>query len=860
MVVNTPTTQQQNSLKRYLRPALGLLGLAIVLLPLGVQALLFGDDEPLAPELAFVPQIESVTDEAISVSFEITDSYYLYRDKTSFTAKDVQSGQVSDSGSGTIGDNSSSPAVSLDLPTFGDAQIIEDDFFGAQAIFRDSTLISIPYTAGAQAEGFALAVKFQGCADIGLCYPPTTVMLDVDLPPREEPTQAANQAAKLSNLVNSPSSPSLTGNTETNTADPLATLLGGDANEPELLPPELAFLPQITHASTQAIAVNWHIEEGYYLYRDKLKLSLEHAGNTESGRTLVSVGQDQYDDFFGNVMVLRHRASSVLQAGELSNAGFDTSALKNAQLKIEYQGCADIGVCFPPAVASLPVSLSNADGATLDIDLAALINVSDSGSGGSAAKPTRKPVSHELTEHNAMAQAASQPSNPPLQSEQDRLSSLLGSSSIWLTIATFFGLGLLLAFTPCVLPMIPILSSLIVGQGQSMSTARAFQLSVVYVLVMASTYAVVGVLVGLSGYNVQAFLQNPIVLSAIAALFVALSLSMFGFYELQMPTAIQNRLTQWSNRQGGGQVGGVAAMGFISTLIVGPCVTAPLAGALIYIAKTGDAVMGGAALFALGLGMGAPLLLIGTSAGRLVPKAGAWMNVTKHIFGILMLGMAVYMISRFIDPTITVALYGVLAMMSAVYLGATDTISDQSSGWQRFGKGAGMVVGVYGLALLVGALAGGQSYIKPLSALTPNNSVGSVPGSEHAGDHSLPFEPIKSVANLESAVASASALGRPVMLDFYADWCISCKEMDAFTFSDPRVQELLSTALVVQADVTANDAEDQALLKAFDLFGPPGVVFYNAQGQELKAARVVGFMNAEDFADHVERFLFASDT
>lgn len=839
MLVNTPTTQQQNSLKRYLRPALGLLGLAIVLLPLGVQALLFGDDEPLAPELAFVPQIESVTDELISVSFEITDGYYLYRDKTSFTAKDVQTGQVSDSGSGTIGDNSSSPAVSLDLPTFGDAQIIEDDFFGAQAIFRDSTLISIPYTASAEAEGFALAVKFQGCADIGLCYPPTTVMLDVDLPPREEPAQAANpaasQAAKLSNLVNSPSSPSLTGNTDTNTADPLATLLGGDSNEPELLPPELAFLPQITHASTQAIAVNWHIEEGYYLYRDKLKLSLEHAGNTDSGRTLVSVGEEQYDDFFGNVMVLRHRASSVLQAGELSNAGFDTSALNNAQLKIEYQGCADIGVCFPPAVASLPVSLSNTDGASLDIDLAALINVSDSGSGGSAA-------------------------NPPLQSEQDRLSSLLGSSSIWLTIATFFGLGLLLAFTPCVLPMIPILSSLIVGQGQSMSTARAFQLSVVYVLVMASTYAVVGVLVGLSGYNVQAFLQNPIVLSAIAALFVALSLSMFGFYELQMPTAIQNRLTQWSNRQGGGQVGGVAAMGFISTLIVGPCVTAPLAGALIYIAKTGDAVMGGAALFALGLGMGAPLLLIGTSAGRLVPKAGAWMNVTKHIFGILMLGMAVYMISRFIDPTITVALYGVLAIMSAVYLGATDTISDKSSGWQRFGKGAGVVVGVYGLALLVGALAGGQSYIKPLSAITANNSVGGVSGSEDAGDHSLLFEPIKSVANLESAVASASALGRPVMLDFYADWCISCKEMDAFTFSDPRVQELLSTALVVQADVTANDAEDQALLKAFDLFGPPGIVFYNAQGEELKAARVVGFMNAEDFADHVERFLFASDT
>jgi len=257
-------------------------------------------------------------------------------------------------------------------------------------------------------------------------------------------------------------------------------------------------------------------------------------------------------------------------------------------------------------------------------------------------------------------------SGAPVQSEQDRLFNLLGANSLWLTVATFFGLGLLLAFTPCVLPMIPILSSLIVGQGQTITTGRAFQLSLVYVLVMASTYALVGVLVGLSGYNVQAFLQNPIVLSGIALLFVLLSLSMFGFYELQMPASLQAKLTQWSNNQGGGQVGGVATMGFISTLIVGPCITAPLAGALLYIAKTGDALVGGAALFALGLGMGAPLLLIGTSAGKLVPKAGAWMNTVKYIFGILMLGMAIYMLSRFLPGTLTMALYGVLAIMSGV--------------------------------------------------------------------------------------------------------------------------------------------------------------------------------------------------
>lgn len=384
-----------------------------------------------------------------------------------------------------------------------------------------------------------------------------------------------------------------------------------------------------------------------------------------------------------------------------------------------------------------------------------------------------------------------------------------------------------------------------------MSTGKAFRLSLVYVLVMASTYALVGVVVGLSGYNVQAFLQNPWVLSGIAVLFVALSLSMFGFYELQMPTSVQARLTQWSNKQGGGEIGGVAAMGFISTLIVGPCVTAPLAGALIYIAKTGDAVIGGAALFALGLGMGAPLLLIGTSAGKLLPRAGAWMNATKHVFGILMLAMAIYMISRFLPTTLIMALYGILAVMSGIYFGATDTVTKESQGWQRFGKGAGVVVSVYGLALLVGALAGGNSYTTPLRGVMSASSGEAALMPEHG----LAFTPVKGLDGLQQVVAQASSEGRSVMLDFYADWCISCKEMEAFTFTDSRVQALLKDTVVIQADVTANDAADQALLKHFDLFGPPGIIFYDATGNELRPARVVGFMSADKFGAHVERFI-----
>jgi len=382
-----------------------------------------------------------------------------------------------------------------------------------------------------------------------------------------------------------------------------------------------------------------------------------------------------------------------------------------------------------------------------------------------------------------------------------------------------------------------------------MSTMRAFQLSLIYVLVMASTYALVGIIVGLSGYNVQAFLQNPWVLSFIAVLFVLLSLSMFGFYELQMPVALQEKLTKWSNKQVGGQVSGVAAMGFISTLIVGPCITAPLAGALIYIAKTGDAVIGGAALFALGLGMGAPLLLIGTSAGKFVPRAGTWMDAVKHVFGIIMIAMAIYMISRFIPTTATMLLFGVLAVMSGIYWGAADSVNKESTGWQKFAKGTGLVVSLYGAALLFGALSGGASYLTPLKGLQ-GGGAGATVDNQH-----LTFAPVKSIEELQQIVTVASTEGRPVMLDFYADWCVSCKEMEAFTFTDARVQAQLKNTVVIQADVTANDKFDKALLKYFDLFGPPGIIFYDTNGYEIRSARVVGFMSADKFSTHVSQHI-----
>jgi len=575
------------------------------------------------------------------------------------------------------------------------------------------------------------------------------------------------------------------------------------------------------------------------------------------GATISSVileeGVDQYDEFYGDVKVFRHSAEALINFG-LTDGNQDSI---QGQLLIHYQGCADIGVCFPPSVTALPITIdSSQHGPGSEIVVSALSSSSGiSGGPNSGIIGASSPASNIAvsTANSTAALSSSVQSNQQTtqapQSEQDRLFNFLSSSGLWLTVATFFGFGLLLAFTPCVLPMVPILSSLIVGQGDKMSTTRAFQLSLIYVLVMASTYALVGIIVGLSGYNVQAFLQNPWVLSFIAILFVLLSLSMFGFYELQMPVRFQEKLTKWSNKQVGGQVSGVAAMGFISTLIVGPCITAPLAGALIYIAKTGDAVIGGAALFALGLGMGAPLLLIGTSAGKFVPKAGTWMDAVKHVFGIIMIAMAIYMISRFIPTTVTMLLFGVLAVMSGIYWGAANSISLESTGWQKFSKGSGLVVSLYGAALLFGALSGGGSYLTPLQGLKESASSTSI------DDQHLAFAPVKSIDELQQIVANASSEGRPVMLDFYADWCVSCKEMEAFTFTDDRVRDLLKNAVVIQADVTANDDLDKALLKHFELFGPPGIIFYDIDGSEIRPARVVGFMSADKFSNHINQYL-----
>jgi thiol:disulfide interchange protein DsbD len=433
--------------------------------------------------------------------------------------------------------------------------------------------------------------------------------------------------------------------------------------------------------------------------------------------------------------------------------------------------------------------------------------------------------------------------------EQDKLALLLTRNPARALVA-FFIAGLLLAFTPCVLPMLPILSGIIVGQGDRLTTLRAFWLSLIYVLAMAVTYTVAGVLAGLFGQNLQAAFQNPWIISGFVLIFILLALSMFGFYELQLPGRLQTRLAEASNRQQGGQLWGVAVMGFLSALIVGPCVAPPLMAALIVIGSSGDAVLGGAALFSLAIGMGVPLLLFGISAGKLVPKAGAWMDAVKAVFGVGLLGLAIWMLERILPGGLIMLLWGALAVGCGIYLGALERIETGSSGWKRLWKSLGIILLVAGILEIVGAAAGGDYWLRPLESLR------SVTGTA-AVESRAEFQRIKSVDDLEQALARAGNSGNGAMLDFYADWCVECIRMERNTFPEEGVQQKLDQLLLLQADVTANDEVDQQLMKSFGIIGPPAILFFDRSGQEMKAFRLVGYFEAEEFTDHLQQVLAA---
>lgn len=606
------------------------------------------------------------------------------------------------------------------------------------------------------------------------------------------PEESSAQSAGAASSASSPSS------TARDVLRRLTQGLAGSQAQPEFLQPDEAFVFSAEATDGNTVVADWQIADGYYLYRSKFQFAISNAQGIAVGEPVLPDGKSKVDEYFGEMEVY-YRAVQATLPLQRADAKAQTMTLD-----VVYQGCADAGLCYPPIKKQLAINIPAAQGVS--------------------AKP-------------GLAQSVELP-------EQDRIARSLAGGNLWLVLLGFVGLGLLLTFTPCVFPMIPILSSILVGQGESLGTRRAFTLSLTYVLAMAATYTAAGVLAGLLGANLQAAFQNPWVLGAFIAVFVLLALAMFGLYDLQIPASWQVRLTGASNRQQSGTYIGVGIMGFLSALIVGPCVAAPLAGALIYIGQTGDAVLGGLALFALSIGMGLPVLAIGTSAGRLLPSAGPWMDSVKSVFGVVLLGVAIYLAERLVPTWVALLMWGALLVMAAIYFGALDRLTGETTSWWRLRKGVAIIVLVYGVALVVGGFSGSDNVWRPLERLASNG--------ESAGE-GLEFKRVKGIDGLNAAVATAVASGKPVMLDFYADWCVSCKEMERYTFRDDEVKAALAGTVLLQTDVTDNDAKDQALLKRFNLFGPPAILFFGPDGQERPAYRVVGYMKAPRFRDVVEK-------
>jgi thiol:disulfide interchange protein DsbD len=567
-----------------------------------------------------------------------------------------------------------------------------------------------------------------------------------------------------------------------------------DAGQLGFLAPDKAFGFKVAVRDAHTLQASFNVSSGYYIYRDKISFLIQ-TGAAKIAAVSLPKGEMEHDPYDGDVEVLRQ---SFVVNITLNRASMVAT---NIALQASYQGCSEGGLCY------LPINMTQ----RLQLPVT----------------NTRVSESPNLMPTPILSPAASP---HQIATENSRIANLFEGSNFWLIISFFFVAGLLLSFTPCVFPMIPILSGIIVGRGEKISHARAFALSLAYVLGMAITFAAAGVVAGFTGDLISNTLQTPWVLGSFAGLFVLLSLSMFGLYELQLPSAWQSKLSDTGNRLHGGHPAGVFVMGALSAIIMGPCVTAPLAGALLYISQTHDGVLGGVALFALALGMGSTLLLIGTSVGALLPKTGAWMIAVKQIFGVLLLGLTIWIIQPLLPVSVQMLLWASLLILPAAFLRLPYAANSRHKfiGWA--GRSAAALLGI---AYLIGAQSGAHDILHPLSGISTTAPA------------TLRFSRIKDITELDQRLMLAH--GQPVMLDFYADWCVSCKEMERNTFSDPGVLAKLKPVLLLQADVSANSEADQALLKRYGLYGPPGILFFDAQGREISEQRVMGYQDATQF-------------
>ncbi|PKL96524.1 MAG: thiol:disulfide interchange protein [Gammaproteobacteria bacterium HGW-Gammaproteobacteria-8] len=765
--------------------------LALVFLPMlaGPAMAQINPADLLPAERAFAHEARLAPDgDRIEFDWNIVDGYYLYRHAFRF--------------------DSLADGLVLGAAQIPPGAAYADEFFGDVEVYRGALRFSMPIDALPESGPVKLRLGFQGCADIGICYPPQRVEIALDRPtaataPRADP---APTGGLMQQLGLGQTRRELTGR-----SDPL--------------PDQQAFSVETIALGPDRLLARFTVHPDYYLYRDSIEFESKLAGVTVAGHESPPA-RSIFDEYFGDTHVYYNEVE--IPVALARPAGPE----QRLPLIVRFQGCQTDGICYPPMQRQIDVALPAATVASLTAGAPA----SSTAALDRNASPT---IATMATMATIIATATIE---PPPESDSSRLQRLIVELPLPLTLALFMLLGIGLAFTPCVFPMIPILSGIIAGEGENVTRAKAFSLSLVYVLAMALTYTVVGVIAALAGYNLQAMFQNPWVLGVFAAIFVALALAMFGFYELQMPASVQAKLAEISNRQSGGSLIGAAIMGFLSALIVGPCVTAPLIGVLGFIAMTGDAVLGGSVLFALSIGMGLPLLAIGVGLGSWLPRAGAWMEAVKAVFGVGLLALAIWMLERVLPGAVTMLLWGALLIGSGVFLGALSRLEPQISGWRKLWQAAGVLLLTLGLTQLIGAAGGGKDWLRPLAPFTGGGSAASAVAAPQ-------FTRVNTLEQLQRAVAAAR---RPVFLDFYADWCIDCKRMERSSFPDATVAASMARFDLLKIDMTDFNDAHQEVLNAFGLIGPPAFLFFSG-GEELTAYRIFGYMPPAEFNAHLQR-------
>ncbi len=753
-----------------------------------VSPLLHAEETLLPADEAYVFSAHMLDKDTVDAGWQVADGYYLYGNKIRFS--------------------SDTPGIRLGKPKLPKGKIKHDQFFGKLEVYRHKVRAQIPVIREPLKNGqteireFTLIARSQGCADIGVCYPPHTQKITLKLPATAANTQASAPALQTLGAFGGDLG------------------LGGGADD-GILDPDVAFEFSTELANPNTIIARWSIAPDHYLYRDKFKFSLKNAEGISLGQVQLPKGELKHDDFFGQIQVFHNRIEARIPL--LRNRQSATPITLHAV----YQGCAEkTGICYPPI---------------------------------------KKDITFELPATNTLASQAAltqQPGHAQSLSDVDEFTQNLSKGSLLTVILTALGFGLMLAFTACMYPMIPILSSIIIGQGEKTSAAKGLGLSLIYVGAMALTFGVIGAITATvgEGAGIQAHFQSPWVLVPFALLFVALAFAMFGFYNIQIPSFIQSKLNMVSNQQKGGNLIGVAIMGVLSALIIGPCGGPILIAALTYAATSEDMLKGFIALFSLGAGMGLPLLVVGASGGKLLPKAGNWMNTVKAVAGVVLLAIAILMLERMptlFSPELTMMLWATLFITSSVYMRALEPLLADNSGWRTLWKGLGVALLLYGIIVMLGGLTGAKDVTQPLHGSSLTGGQASTSKITSAGDATpahLPFTRIKTTADLERKLTNARARGKPVMLDFYADWCTYCKEYEEYVFPDPAVHAALSNFVLLQADVTAMDDEDKALMKRALVILPPAILFFSPDSdQEQRSLRIVGSMKTDEFLAHVKK-------